>query len=97
MVRQLIDNIRKKGQLEGVEIDIDEGYPTDHTAENRDEEVYASVAVGIIKRVREISEMGKYDGIVLTGALDPGFVAARVVSKVPVPVQSILLFMLPPL
>ena len=31
MIRQLIDNMREKGQLEGVEIDIDEGCPTDHT------------------------------------------------------------------
>ena len=84
MVRQLIDNMRKKGQLEGVEIDIDEGYPTDHTTETRDEEVYASVTVGVIKRVREISEMGTYDAIVTSGAVDAGFFAARMISKIPI-------------
>jgi len=40
VVREIIDNMRKRGQLEGVEIDIDEGYPTEHAAETRDEEVW---------------------------------------------------------
>ncbi|MFC1958996.1 hypothetical protein ACFLV6_03720, partial [Chloroflexota bacterium] len=81
MVCELLSNMEKKGQLEGVEIDIDEGYPTDHTAETRDEEVYAPLAVGVIKRIREISKMGKYDAIVCSGGVDAGFAAARMISK----------------
>lgn len=84
MVRELIANMEKKGQLEGVEIDIDEGYPSEHAAETRDEEVFANVAVGVIKRVREISEMGKYDAIIASAPMDPGFFAARLISKIPV-------------
>ena len=40
--------------------------------------------MGVIKKVKEYSEIGKYDAVILTGAIDPGFVAARVVSKIPV-------------
>jgi len=83
-VRELIANMEKKGQLEGVEIDIDEGYPTEHTAESRDEEVLANIAVGVIKRIREISEMGKYDAIITSGSIEPGFFAGRMVSKIPI-------------
>jgi len=67
MIRELIDNMRKKGQLEGVDIDIDDAYPTEHTAENRDEEVLASITPGFLTRVREYSEMGKYDAGFLPG------------------------------
>ena len=83
VLRELMANL-KKGQLDGVEVDIDEGYFIDSATETRDEEVLANISVGIIKKVKEYSEMGKYDGIILTGALDPGFVAARVVSKIPI-------------
>ena len=44
----------------------------------------ANISVGVIKKVKEYSEMDKYDAIVLTGSIDPGFVGARVVSKIPV-------------
>jgi len=84
VVRELVANMKKKGQLEGVEIDIDDGYPTDHITENRDEEVLANIAVGFLKRVREISEMGKYDAIVTSGSIEPGFFAGRMISKIPI-------------
>jgi len=73
LVRELVDNMRKKGQLQGIEIDIDEGHPTEHTAENRDEEVSANITVGFHKRVRECSQTGKYDAIVTSGGIDLGF------------------------
>ena len=82
--REIMVDMEKRGQLEGVEIDIDEGYPTDYTAENRDEEVLAYITMGVLKKVREYSEMGKYDAIVTTGSLEPGFFAARMISKIPV-------------
>ena len=33
MMRELISSLKAKGQLDGVEIDIDEGEPTDHGEE----------------------------------------------------------------
>ena len=84
VLHQLLEDYRKTGGLEGVEVDIDEGYPVESTSERRDEEVLALISVGIIKKVKEYSQAGRYDAIVLTGALDPGFVAARLVSTIPV-------------
>jgi Asp/Glu/hydantoin racemase len=84
VVREIVDNMRRKGQLEGVEMDIDDGYPTEHAGKNRDEEVLANITVGFLKRVREISEIGKYDAIVTSGAIEPGFFAGRMISKIPI-------------
>lgn len=84
MPRELLANMEKKGQLKGVDVDIDDGYPTEYTAATRDEEFLAIIAVGVIKKVKEYSEMGKYDAIVLQGAIEPGFFAARTVSAIPV-------------
>ncbi|MFC1862086.1 aspartate/glutamate racemase family protein [Chloroflexota bacterium] len=87
MVRELIDNMRKKGQLEGVEIDVDDGLPLPPGREEMDYhrggDFYEYVSVAIAQRVRYYSEMGKYDAIVGTGDLDPGFFAARIISKIP--------------
>ncbi|MFC2001608.1 aspartate/glutamate racemase family protein [Chloroflexota bacterium] len=88
----------KKGQLEGVEVDIDEGVLLESTSATRgeqdvakkhsiiglNEEDMANVTAGIIKKAREYSESGKYDALVFTGGLDPGFAGARLVSKIPV-------------
>ena len=41
MMRDLVASMRARGQLDGVEIDIDEGEPTEHGAETRDDEVVA--------------------------------------------------------
>lgn len=85
VLRELVANFRRKGQLEGVEVDVDEGYLEEGTWEIRGEVAKANVTVGIIKKVREYSEMDRYDGIVLTGCYgDPGFMAARAFSKIPV-------------
>ena len=83
-LHRLVDKMRKRGQLEGVEVDIDEGHFLESTSPVRDEEFNATISLGIIKKVKEYSAMDKYDAIVLTGAFDPGFVAARGVSKIPV-------------
>ncbi len=84
VVREIVENMRRKGQLDGVEMDIDDGYPTEHAGKNRDEEVLAVITVGFLKRVREIFEMGKYDAIVTSGAIEPGFFAGRMISKIPI-------------
>ena len=84
LVREIVENMRRKGQLEGVEMDIDDGYPTEHKGENRDEEILAYITPGFLKRVREVSESGKYDAIVTSGAIEPGFFAGRMISTIPI-------------
>lgn len=84
LLRDLISNMEKKGQLEGIQIDMAEGYPTEIATEDRDEEYCAEITPGILKRVREYSEMGKYDAIILYGAFEPAFFASRLISKIPV-------------
>lgn len=88
VLRHLIEDYRKTGGLEGVEVDVDEGYLVESTSETRDEEVLAVINVGIINKVKEYARTGKYDGIVLTGGIDPGFVAARVVLQNEIPVTG---------
>jgi Asp/Glu/hydantoin racemase len=81
---EIVALMKRKGQLEGVEVDIDEGTFVDTTTPSRDEEVMAILAVNVIKQIRKYSEMGKHDAIVLTGGCEPGFVPGRLVSKIPV-------------
>ncbi len=84
MVRELIADMKEKGQLSGVEIDIDDGYPVEDSAGYRDEEVLAIISAGIIKRVKLYCEGDRYDAIVTSGGMEPGFSAARMISKIPV-------------
>ena len=81
VLRYLIEDYRSTGALQGVEVDVDEGYMVDSASETRDEEVLAVINVGIVNRVKHYGLSGKYDGIVLTGGIDPGFIAARVVMQ----------------
>ena len=84
MVRELLDNMRRKGQLEGIDVDIDEGHPVEHTEENRrDEEEYPAKGAGILNRVRLYGEGDKYDAIVTSSANDLAFFGARLISKIP--------------
>ena len=94
MMRELVADLRAKGHLEGVELDIDEGEPTEHGEESRDEAVLAAIAVGVVKRVKAACESGKYDAIVTQAGIEPGFLAARMVSTLPIayPVHSALHF-----
>src|SRR5262245_5839291 len=94
MMRELIASLRANGQLDGVEIDIDEGEATEHGEESRDEAVLAAIAVGVVKRVKAVCAMGKYDAIVTQAGIEPGFLAARMVSTLPIayPVHSALDF-----
>jgi allantoin racemase len=80
----ILDHLRKKGQLQGVEMDIDEGYLLDHPGEGRDEEFLANISVGMIKKVREYCDTGKYDAIICLGSMGMGFMAAREISRIPV-------------
>src|SRR5262245_60777652 len=94
MMRDLIASMRARGQLDGVEIDVDEGEPTSHGAETRDDEVVANIAVGVVKRVKAVCAMGKYDAIVTQAGIEPGFLAAMSVSTLPIayPVHAAMHF-----
>ncbi|MFH1169526.1 MAG: aspartate/glutamate racemase family protein [Chloroflexota bacterium] len=84
VLENLVADYRKKGGLKGVEVIVDEGYLIDSPSEKRDEAFLANINIGIINKIKEYSEGGKVDAIVLTGALDPGFIAGRLMSSVPI-------------
>ena len=90
ILQEVVDEYTRKGRLDGIEIDIDEGHLVESASATRDEEFLANVSLGGIKKVKYYSELDKHDAIVLTGALDPGFVSARSLSKIPVtaPIHS---------
>ena len=83
IIQELIDNMRTKGQLEGVEIDLDSG-TTRPAKEGRDDEVLAHITIGLLEKIKEYSALDKYDAIVSHGSLEPGFYAGREISKIPV-------------
>lgn len=83
IIQELFDNMRKKGQLDGVEVDIDSG-TTKGTRESRDEDVLAQITIGVLEKIRKYSAMGKYDAIVCQGSIEPGFYAGREISKIPI-------------
>jgi Asp/Glu/hydantoin racemase len=84
ILRELLADSEKKGQLEGVTADIDEGFFTESTSESRDEESRANMSAGLIRKAKEYSEAGKHDAIVFTGGTDPAFAASRLAAKIPV-------------
>jgi len=80
---ELLEGMRRKGQLEGVEMDVDDGHDLGHRKEERDEEFAAQIALGVLSRVKEYCDSGKYDAIVCVGSI-LGFTPSRQVSKIPV-------------
>lgn len=84
MLSGLVDKMQKRGQLNGVEITVDEGHPTEQTTESRDAAVYADITAGFLKRIRLYGEGDRYDAIVSSAGNDVGFYAARISSKIPV-------------
>jgi allantoin racemase len=84
MVNELIAEMKEKGQLEGVEIDVDDGFPVEDTTGHRDEVVLAIINAGLLQRVKMYCNGDKYDAIVTSGGIEPGFAAARMMSKIPV-------------
>jgi len=79
---ELLENMRKKGQLNGVEMDVDDGTDLGHRREERDEEFSAQIALAVLSRVKEYCDSGRYDGIITIGSI-LGFSASRMVSKIP--------------
>jgi Asp/Glu/hydantoin racemase len=84
MLNPLVDRMKKDRQLEGVEIVIDEGHPSDEASESRDEAVYAGITAGFLKRVKLYSQGNDCDAIISSGGNDVGFYGARIGSKIPV-------------
>ena len=84
MLRPLVDNMQKRGQLEGVEIIIDDGHPLEQSTESRDEAVYADITAGFLKRIKMYGEGDRFDAIVSSGGSDLGFYGVRLSSKIPV-------------
>ena len=84
MLRPLVDNMQKRGQLEGVEIIIDEGHPLEQSTESRDEAVYADITAGFLNRIKMYGDGDRFDAIVSSGGSDLGFYGARLSSKIPV-------------
>jgi len=85
MDKTLVGYLRDKGQLKDVEVEVDEGFLLESpTGEGRDEEFFASINLGMIRKVKEYSQLGKHDAIVILGVLSPGFAAARALASVPV-------------
>lgn len=80
---ELLDNMRKKGQLDGVEMDMDDGHDLGHRRVERDEEFASEIALGSLSRVKEVCNLGKYDAIVCVGSI-LDFTPSRVVSRIPV-------------
>jgi allantoin racemase len=76
-----IKEIASEGLLDGIEWDVDPGIPGPHV-DNREE--LAFIRPGVLKLVREASESGLYDAIIILGGLDPGLYAAREISDKPV-------------
>jgi Asp/Glu/hydantoin racemase len=84
MLNPLVDKMKQRGQLEGIDISVDEGHPTDETAESRDEAVYAGFTAGFLTRVKSYAQGDRYDAIISSGGNDIGFFGARISSKIPV-------------
>ena len=83
-VREVLDEMEKKGALEGVEIDIDAGFYVENPTEQTNEEMRVRLTIGIINRVRMYCDGTKYDAIVTSGGYDQGFLSARMLSQIPV-------------
>jgi Asp/Glu/hydantoin racemase len=92
MMKALIADMRARGELDGIEITVDAGEPTPHGEESRDEVVFATIAVGIVNRIKAACESGKYDAIVTQAGIEPGYLAARTASTLPIayPVHAAL-------
>lgn len=80
---ELLEAMRKRGQLEGVEMDVDEGQDLGHREVGRDEAFSTQITLAVLDRVKAYCDLGKYDAIVCVGSI-VGFSAARMVSKIPV-------------
>lgn len=87
VLQAIIENMRKKGALYGVDVVVETGYPVEVPQLERDEEFFATRSLGILRRLREICNTSKYDGILCNSSIDPGVFAGQLVGnyyKIPV-------------
>lgn len=82
--QKVLEDMRDRGELDGVDVTIDAGAHTDHRSDSRDEEVFQHIGTATLERVKEIGSSGEHDAIVVLGAIDVAFHAARLVSPIPV-------------
>jgi Asp/Glu/hydantoin racemase len=82
--RRAIEHMRATGQLDGVEVTVDQGAFIDFVSASRDETTFDQIGLNTQLRVKEIAASGKYDAIVVLGAIDVGFHSIRAISSVPV-------------
>ena len=76
--------MKRMNPADDTEIVVEEGHPLADATEARDAEFLAGITPGFLRKVREYSDRGGFDAIVGTGFLDPGFEAARAISRIPV-------------
>lgn len=82
---ELLNKMRAKGQLEGVQIDLDEGYLVpEESNKNRDEEFLARINLGTMLKVKEYVAKGGYDAIITHGTMGMGWFASRMLARIPV-------------
>lgn len=84
VISESLSKLKQKNPSDGDQIVVDEGYPLMKHTEARDAEFLAQITPGFLQKVREYSDKGGFDAIVSTGFLDPGFEAARTISRIPV-------------
>jgi allantoin racemase len=84
VISESLAKFKQKNPSDGDEIVVEEGYPLAEHTEARDAEFLARITPGFLQKVWEYSDRGGFDAIVSTGFLDPGFEAARTISRIPV-------------
>lgn len=84
VISEAIGKLKLKDSFAADEIDVADGCPLEQQSAGRDADFLANITAGFLAKVRRYSEMGVYDAIVSTGFLDPGFEAARAISRIPV-------------
>jgi Asp/Glu/hydantoin racemase len=90
--RRAVDALRAAGQLDGVDVEIDQGAHVDHVSPSRDEAVVDQIGLNTQLRIRSIATSGNYDAIVVLGAIDVAFYSIKAISPIPVafPLHSAL-------
>jgi Asp/Glu/hydantoin racemase len=84
VISESLVKLKRNNPCDGDEIVVEEGHPLAENNEARDAEFLARITPGFLQKVREYSDRGGFDAIVSTGFLDPGFEAARTISRIPV-------------
>lgn len=79
--RELLAMMEREGILDGIDCDFDPGPDVPVVQGRRAMRQYES---GILDRVQQWVDSGRYDAIVLQSVLDPALFAAREISPIPV-------------